>query len=307
MQNNELIGKKYVELIEACREARFQAERAILRHYSINIHQRFAGEYPYSDKETGAPKLNFHWGFSDKEVRDSILQDFRKEAALQSWANCLNVQSDEVDPSSPWPYGMSVTVMGSSIRSTLDAYMKMAECFEAVAKKYPKQEGVYWDEFVASYQVKDEMRFKSAAKSQIEKMDMLRKFFPGTELLVVGSHRSKSIDLPVVRLECPRNMTAITFRDNFHDICVSVEARFPIKDESGFKRIFNTVSREGGFFEGFSTGAVYGGYEQNPKQFSFWVRDYASFLIVLGEIIRQDERTDLSRAQKLKQTPPPNP
>ncbi len=84
---------------------------------------------------------------------------------------------------------------------------------------------------------------------------------------VVGTHSSKSILLPVYRVNVP-NVGVFTMRDNFHDWCISCDLQLPLPlDTYGELYRINEVR---GYFEGFERGGaeVYGPLSENQRQFS---------------------------------------
>lgn len=76
--------------------------------------------------------------------------------------------------------------------------------------------------------IPDEMLWKGSAIAQI---DQFRQFAEtlGFPWEVAGQHRSKSIDLPVIRIDCGGGLK-VYLRDNFHDLnfCVVSDAKQPI-------------------------------------------------------------------------------
>jgi hypothetical protein len=83
---------------------------------------------------------------------------------------------------------------------------------------------------------------------------------------VVSTHRSKSVCLPVFRIELPDG-TAFTMRYNFRDWKVSVES--PREVCADFMGLFNPRARVNAVYcEGFPTELVYGPYAQNGRRFT---------------------------------------
>lgn len=74
-------------------------------------------------------------------------------------------------------------------------------------------------------QIPDKMLWKRPALQQIEEFKALAARL-GVALVVVSSHTSKSIDLPVVQLKIDGN--TFLLRDNFHDLNVCVQSDEPM-------------------------------------------------------------------------------
>lgn len=87
--------------------------------------------------------------------------------------------------------------------------------------------------------INDKMIWKNAALDQIKQFKALAERLCVVPE-VVGSHHSKSIELPVVRLEI--NGKAILLRDNFYDVNVCVVSPEPI--ELSLHGIFEGVLKE---------------------------------------------------------------
>jgi hypothetical protein len=99
------------------------------------------------------------------------------------------------------------------------------------------------------------------------------------EWVVISTHRSKSVVLPVFQIKLPIGLT-ITMRDNFYDWKVSVSARAPLCfDVMGLfdpSRELHPV-----YFEGFPREIIYGSYESDPSRFSVELRnDYLVFTLL---------------------------
>lgn len=85
-------------------------------------------------------------------------------------------------------------------------------------------------------------------------------------LKVISVHRSKSVLLPVYRLELENGM-AFTMRNNFYDWKVSVES--PDDVSINFEDLFrqnNTIPSM--YCEGFPENLVFGAFPENRRQFT---------------------------------------
>lgn len=91
---------------------------------------------------------------------------------------------------------------------------------------------------------------------------------------VIGTHRSKSIVLPVVEYSRPDLGLRLTVRGNFHDYKLSVVSEVPI--EADFRGLFDI---DGGdylspaYFEGFPKDRIYGSYAKDHRKFSADIGD----------------------------------
>lgn len=87
------------------------------------------------------------------------------------------------------------------------------------------------------------------------------------QTVVIASHRSKSITLPVYQITLPGDIV-ITLRNNFHDWKISISSPKDVEiDVMGLFDPEKTFSSC--YFEGFPEHLVYGSYAANKKQFSF--------------------------------------
>jgi hypothetical protein len=83
---------------------------------------------------------------------------------------------------------------------------------------------------------------------------------------VIGTHRSKSVELPVYQLTLD-NGVVITMRHNFYDWKVSISS--PREIEMDFMSLASaTYVINPVYCEGFPREVVYGSYAQNRKQFT---------------------------------------
>ncbi len=131
-------------------------------------------------------------------------------------------------------------------------------------------------QWTAAHPIKPGMFFKNSAEAMLRDFEKMQEWFT---VAVIGSHRSKSIDLPVVRLEGPG--LRIYLRDNFMNWAVSVDSDTPRNwDQSNMK--LDAVHEC--YFEGFErSGAPV--YEiKNARQISFHLE--GEIIPMLVEIVR---------------------
>ena len=93
------------------------------------------------------------------------------------------------------------------------------------------------------------------------------------KFLVVGSHRSKSCELPVYYLKLGEAVgdqpIEIVMRDNFHDWNVSVRSAVPLK---GVFTVLISKNTSYCFYQGFPSEFIFEAYsEENNKEFSFYL------------------------------------
>jgi len=99
-----------VQLIETAQKTIWEAEARILHHFGISGHDRYAGEFPYPDKDTKAPKLSEHVALDDEDVRDAVVEAFEKAARDNGWKN-LSVSRENDTKDNLWPYKMEIKVI----------------------------------------------------------------------------------------------------------------------------------------------------------------------------------------------------
>ena len=81
---------------------------------------------------------------------------------------------------------------------------------------------------------------------------------------VVGTHRSKSVLLPVMEMDLSKIGLKIVLRYNFYDWCISVESENNIECD-----FMGLITDDRGYFEGFPTDRIYENYTSwNKKNFS---------------------------------------
>lgn len=276
------------QLIEAARNARWEVEKRMMRHYGIGKHDRYSGEHGTARKDVAG--LSHIYSYDNAAIRDAIVRDFREAKKLNGWAD-LEISANDDPKGSRWPHGIRLEVTAPLGTPLTALHATLAQYFQTVGEKYPERAGIPWDEYIKTYRTGDDMRWKGGADSQIDNFAFLKKIYRGAELYVVGDHMSKSIVLPVVQMEMPRCGTLVTIRDNFHDICVSVEAPFRIKDTRNFHEQFN-LGDKGGCFEGFPQEHIHDGFNKDSSKFSFTVGSFADLLPMLTEIHNQDYRSE---------------
>lgn len=93
-----------------------------------------------------------------------------------------------------------------------------------------------------------------------ERNEIYHNFVP----LVIGTHYSKSVKLPVMEMDMSKIGLNIILRYNFYDWCISVESNDEVNCD-----FMGLVTGQKGYFEGFPTDRIYDNYSsQNNKQFS---------------------------------------
>jgi len=112
---------------------------------------------------------------------------------------------------------------------------------------------------------------------------------------VISTHRSKSIDLPVYRLERPDLGLTLILRNNFYNWKLSVISTQPIGAD--FSGLFHTsppidpkytgdpLHRV--YFEGFPEDLIFGYYEANKQQFSAEIQSDEVLYTALFLLMRQ--------------------
>lgn len=113
-------------------------------------------------------------------------------------------------------------------------------------------------------------------------------------VLVVGEHTSKSVRLPVYRIDSVDLGVTLWARYNFFDWKVSVRAVAAVPDV--FFRLFARDDPNGYlhpvYFEGFHEDWIFPPYADNQEQFSCSLRDHYflfTFGFLLGEALRPVE------------------
>lgn len=100
----------------------------------------------------------------------------------------------------------------------------------------------------------------SSEKTFDERSEILDNFIPS----VIGTHRSKSVLLPVMEMDLSKIGLKIVLRYNFYDWCISVESENEVDCD-----FMGLITDQKGYFEGFPTDRIYKNYsETNKKKFS---------------------------------------
>jgi len=140
-------------------------------------------------------------------------------------------------------------------------------------------------EWISEQLVRDEMLWKGAYASQMMFLRDRVQFLIGAGLpfgesanlaRVISTHRSKSIDLPVVRLDRPDLGISFVMRDNFYDWKLTVLSTRPI--DADLAGLFFTEppsepeytgdELHSVYFEGFPPELIRGYWTQNKCQWS---------------------------------------
>jgi len=92
-------------------------------------------------------------------------------------------------------------------------------------------------------------------------------YWDDNPVLVISTHMSKSVRLPVYQINLEKYGLEIVLRNNFHDWKVSIKSKRPL--EFDYMELFDpTEVFYSQFCEGFPKSKVYGSYEQNQSQFT---------------------------------------
>lgn len=97
------------------------------------------------------------------------------------------------------------------------------------------------------------------------------KIYEDFQPLVISTHRSKSVILPVMEMKLKRVGVNLVLRDNFYNWNVSVESENDI--ECDFKNIFTDDRYGYCYCEGFPKERIYGMYKDNHKNFTCCIGD----------------------------------
>ena len=98
-----------------------------------------------------------------------------------------------------------------------------------------------------------------------KRCEIIENFVPS----VVGTHRSKSVLLPVMEIDLSRIGIKIILRCNFYDWCISIESQKDIDCD-----FMGLITDRKGYFEGFPKDRIYEKYsETNKKKFSLCLKD----------------------------------
>lgn len=116
-----------------------------------------------------------------------------------------------------------------------------------------------------------------------EKCDISRSFIPW----VIGTHRSKSVLLPVMEMDLSSIGLKIILRNNFYDWCISVESKKDVDCD-----FMGLITDREGFYEGFPEDRIYPAYsESNKKKFSLCVGNeyqvYTFIFLIRNWVVNQ--------------------
>lgn len=143
-------------------------------------------------------------------------------------------------------------------------------------------------EFRAANPIPEDMCYRGAAEAQQVALrsahEIARHYDRKATISVVGKHMSKSIRLPVVRIDAPRVGLRLFLRDNFFNWAISVESSSCADGE--FSPPFSSggdYDQHAVYFEGFERSCVYGSYDDSQNRFSghVWSGDGGLFLFLV--------------------------
>ena len=157
------------------------------------------------------------------------------------------------------------------------------------------EEGVLLQDWANAHEPKDEMLWKRGYWDQIVFVrDEIHRLFVVTyeeskknPVMVVSTHTSKSIELPVYSIKIPG--IEVRMRYNFYDWKVSIRSDLPVPD------VFHNIINKGEkvhqvYFEGFQNDWIFGSYREDPHQFSVEIGNeynlYA-FILAFTDAMRQ--------------------
>jgi hypothetical protein len=144
--------------------------------------------------------------------------------------------------------------------------------------------------FFVDHSVKSEMIYNDAALRQqtiFEELAWILGSSPtshdnvSAEMEIVGSHRSKSISLPVVKISLPNNSFMI-IRGSFHNFAVSIVDSQPLNEAVLRALAAETDKCSSAYCEGFPPDMVFGPYTNNTNTFTAHIDYRADYLHVLA-------------------------
>lgn len=132
-------SKGHEELIALQKEIGTRMNR-ILSAFDVNHDDRYFGEFPYPDRETGAPRLTEIIALKNRKKRDSIARRLR--AILQP--SCIKDVTLKTcdDEKTNFKYDFAITAMGESIVSNLLAYRALAQALRNIEEELKIPPGV---------------------------------------------------------------------------------------------------------------------------------------------------------------------
>jgi hypothetical protein len=164
-------------------------------------------------------------------------------------------------------------------------------------------EEIKLQEWVKQQTVDDKMSWKEASEEQMrflfDLQDLVLIDIPREErlnhILVISTHCSKSISLPVVKIERPDHSLTFILRNNFYNWKLSVISKEPVV--ANFDGLFFTVPPiepeytgdplHRCYFEGFPQEYIFGYYEKSDKKkWSCELHDDSYLQITLFLIMR---------------------
>jgi hypothetical protein len=105
-------------------------------------------------------------------------------------------------------------------------------------------------------------------------------------LVVISTHGSKSITLPVVEIRLPE--VTLTIRNNFYDWKVSVDSSFPIMCD--FLNLFDQGKEwTWAHCEGFESSRIHGCYKNSKRKFTVELQDnfqMYTFMYILAQYLK---------------------
>lgn len=91
-------------------------------YFQLDPTDRYMGSLPYSDRETGRPKVRWALSMGSHHTRDAIVACLRAAIQEAGMADIVVLKSDD-DPASAhkslWPAKLQIVAMGPSITDTL--------------------------------------------------------------------------------------------------------------------------------------------------------------------------------------------
>lgn len=110
--------------------------------------------------------------------------------------------------------------------------------------------------------------------------------FKNITINVIGTHKSKSITLPVYEVNLPHIGIKLIMRNNFFDWKVSIISDTDIEIKN--YDLFKDRKIEPVYCEGFKKEQVFGPYSENKKQFTIEIEDTYKLITFLYIICKYD-------------------
>lgn len=110
------------------------------------------------------------------------------------------------------------------------------------------------------------------------------------KISVIGTHFSKSIELPVVKIEYRSGgletiSLEVILSYNFHMWSVTVRSNYPVSDIVKSLRLFDTSKPHYCCLYGFDSTDVLGCYDSNQREFSCTINDYNAMWTFMRTIV----------------------